>query len=229
MLEIKDSGFHWLIIVGAILLGTQLLPQSVHAESPLPSAEEGSPAETAEFLNLNNDIVDTKDERERPNVLVRYIHSIDGSSPMGILMKNDMQKATKRVKGDIRDALILSSRCQITSKEDYGSSEFGNWKVDPAGFDFVVTNTIEGYTKAKELFEFNQPLQFTETWEVKKGLDATISKKWRTSFEFHIDAGLTFEQEDFREDVQALLITVVTPRRGPILKEICGFIQEHST
>ena len=229
MLETKDIGFHWLIIVGAILLGTQLLPQSVHAESPLPSAEEASDDVTSEFLNENNDGVNTTDARGRPSVLVRYIHSIDGSSAMGILMKDDMQKATERIEGGIRDALILSSACQMTFKEEYGSSEFGNWKVDPAVLDFVVTNTIEGYTKAKDLFEFNQPLQFTETWEVKKGLDATISKKWRTSFEFLVDAGLTFEQEDFKGSAPMLLTTVVAPRRGPILKEICGFIQEHST
>ncbi len=229
MLETKDRGFHWLIIVGAILLGTQLLPPSVHAESLLPTAEETRNDETGEVLNENSDEADTRDGRDLPSVLVRYIHSIDGSSPMGILMTEDMQKATERIEGGIRNALILSSGCQMISNEDYGSSEFGYWLVDPAGFNFVVTNTIEGYTKAKDLFEFNQPLQFTETWEVKKGLDATISKKWRTSFEFHVDAGLTFEQEDFRDDVQALITTVVTPRRGPILKEICGFIQEHST
>ena len=195
----------------------------------MPSVEEAKDNITDEFPNKNNEVDNTTDKRNRPTVLVRYIHSIDGSSAMGIRMKNDMQKATERIEGSIRAALILSSRCPMTSKADYGSSEFGNWMVDPSVFDFVVTNTIEGYTRESELFEFDQPIQFTETWEVKKGLDATISKKWKTSFEFLVDAGLTFEQEDFREDVPALLTTVVVPRRGPILKEICGFIQEHST
>lgn len=229
MLETKDIAFHWFTIFVAILLGALLVPKSVHAGEILDSKAGDGDVEAGKFLIENKDEVNTKDGHGRPSVLVRYIHSIDGSSAMGILMNNDMQKATERLKGSIRDELILSSACQITYKEEYGSSEFGNWEVDPAVFDFVVTNTREGYTRAREFFEFNQPIQFSETWEVKKGLDATISKKLRTSFEFLVDVGLTFEQEDFQESVPVLLTTVVAPRRGPILKEICGFIQEHFT
>ncbi len=228
MVETNNIGFHWLIIVIAILLGTQMLPRAVHAEPPLSSVEEAKDNERAKFSIKNNDVVNTTDERVRPNVLVRYIHSIDGSSVMGIRMKDDMHKATESTEGGIRDALILSSGCQMISKEDYGSSEFGNWMVDPSEFDFVVTNTIEGYTRDSEFFEFNQPIQLTETWEVKKGLDTTISKKWQTSFEFLVDTGLIFEPEDFQESAPMLLTTVVSPRRGPILKEICRFIHEHS-
>lgn len=229
MLKSKNSPYHWLIILMAIFLGTQLVPQSVLAESPLPSAEEGNDNKSGELLNEKKEIVNTKDEHGRPSVLIRYIHSIDGSSDMGMRMTNDLQKATERAKESIRDRLIPSAACPMTSKAEYGFSEFGNWEIDPAVFDFVVTNTIEGYTRESEFFEFNQPIQITETWEVKKGLDATISKKWRTSFELLIDVGLTLEQEDFQESVPLLLTTVVAPRRGPILKEICGFIQEHST
>ncbi len=148
---------------------------------------------------------------------------------MGARRTNDLRKATERIKGSFRDGLVFSSACTMTSKEEYGSSEFGNWEIDPAVFHFVVTHTIESYTRASEFFEFNQPIQVTETSEVMKGLDATISKKWRTFFELLIDAGLTFEQENFQESVPLLLTTVVAPRRGPILKKICGFIQEHST
>ena len=228
MMKSKHRAFHGLIIV-VILLSTQVVPQSVHAESPGPSAGERNDKQSENFLNVKNDEDNTTDGHERPSVLIRYIHSIDGSSDMGIRMKDDLRKATEHVQGSDREGLILSSTCPMTSKEEYGSSEFGNWMVDPSGFDFVVTHTIEGYTRDSDFFSFNQPIQLTETWEVKKGLDATISKKLRTSFELLIDTGLTFEPEDFQESVPMLLLTIVAPRRGPILNQICSFIQTHST
>ena len=150
MLKTKDSVCHRLMIVAAIVLGTQLLPQPVHPESPLTTVEDKKNDETEKFLNEKKDVGNAPDGREHPSVLVRYIHSIDGSSDMGKRLTTDLQKATERVQGGSQDGLILSSRCPMTSKEEYGSSEFGNWAIDPGVFDFVVTNTIEGYTKESD-------------------------------------------------------------------------------
>lgn len=102
------------------------------------------------------------------------------------------------------------------------------WKKDPAGYDFLIIWAIEQHERSKYSLWDKLQIDVKETWKAEKVSDPTVTQTWETTYVL-TDTGMGYSNESQTRGATELIKTVISPARGPILKEIRAFIMANKT
>lgn len=130
-----------------------------------------------------------------------------------------------RVEMESRTAIEFPGGQKWAEKQPYDTH--GEAERDAAGFDFLVSWTLDWHELSKYQLSDKLKIDVKETWKVEKVADSSVTQTWTLSYLLTEEESLGLKDMTKRIAHAAVeqTATVIAPRRGPILKEIRAFIE----
>lgn len=200
-------------------------PRGPKASQPAPKAPQSPKASKPEPVK----------------VLVRRLNS-GWMALDGVLFLVELGKEAEKAKPGLVESIRLVSGGSIEAEEEeQGRIELPDvpqvkllkpgpveWKKAPAGFDLLISWTLDYHERTKSSWSDKLRLDVKETWKVEKVSDSTVTQTWTTSYVLTgVETGASDESEARAAAEQTE--TVIAPARSPILKEIRAFIEANRT
>lgn len=178
-------------------------------------------------------------ERVPPDPVRALLRRRDNSDValMGAAFLDAIEKAAQKVSPDAQNPVLLSSGDELKLEEEKSLVVWNSglekkpkpkaeqWKWDPKDFDFLINRDVN--SKEQPKFSILDPLKIsvTETWQVNKVSDPTVTKRWTYSLTLDGGSEVAAYEKTAAEQVEK----VVAPVRGPVLKEIREFIRANKS